>query len=89
MIAWFGGLFWYVFLPLVRTNRQRKAREFEAMYRAFKLAALRTYYPQFRELTLDELQLRYDIDSWYNAIGYDGIVSSVESNQRFVSTEIF
>lgn len=84
MIGWFGGLLLYVFLPIIRANRLRKAQEFEVMYRAFKLAALRTYYPEFREITVDELQLRYDIDSWYDSIGQDGVISSSESDLTYL-----
>lgn len=88
MIGWFSGLLLYVFLPMIRANRQRKAKEFEMMYRAFKLAALRTYYPEFRELSLDELQLRYDIDSWYNAIGQDEVISSTEQELSYIRSAL-
>lgn len=62
-------LFWYtIALPCSRSQKVKARREFEEHYRLVKLAAIREYYPELRDLSLREIALRYDYDEAFRRI---------------------
>jgi hypothetical protein len=71
----------YVVLPVLKANRRREDIRFKINYRTFQLAALRSYYPELKDVPVDQLQLRFDIDSWYDLIGREITVEVRQKNQ--------
>lgn len=65
------SLLWYycAWIPFIAGREQRMKIEFEAKLKAFKLIAVRRYYPSLRKLSFEEIEERYHLDSIYNGIG--------------------
>ena len=58
-------MFVTVFIPAHRAQESRARREFEEQFRLVKLATVRDYYPEMRNLSNRQIALRYDYEDAY------------------------
>lgn len=58
-------MFLTIFLPAHYARQEKSRRQFEDEYRLVKLAIVRAYYPELKDLTDRQIALRYDYDDAY------------------------
>ena len=58
-------LFATVFFPACRASREKARREFNEHFRLVKLATVREYYPELRNLSNRQIALRFDYEDAY------------------------
>ncbi|MCO6429736.1 MAG: hypothetical protein J5J00_02665 [Deltaproteobacteria bacterium] len=59
----------YVVLPVRRYYREQAAREFDRRLKLYKAWAVRNYYNELSDMSLEEIARQYDVDRAYHNMG--------------------
>jgi hypothetical protein len=62
-------MIWQVFKPILQLVAYERWANYELWEKVYKLRVIREFYPQFKNVSYDEINRTYGIDYLYNSVG--------------------